>query len=768
MYTNRLSRSRVGYAALLACALGAFAGNVMAADAGVSADPPDRVARISFLRGSVSFQPAGDDQWAEASLNRPLGTGDKVYTDTESRVELEVGAANVRLDQNSTFDLLNLDDSAAQIELTDGVMNLDVRRIGDGESIEVDTPTLAFVVDQPGNYRIDVAPAGDSTMITVLEGAGDVYGENNASYSVRAGNSYRFNDSALHDYEVLDLPRADDFDQWCQSRNTRYEGSVSSRYVAEDVIGYTDLDHNGSWSDVPEYGNVWYPTTVAVDWAPYRSGHWSWIDPWGWTWVDAAAWGFAPFHYGRWAYIGNRWGWCPGERRWGSVYAPALVGFVGGNGWGGASLSIGGGGPIGWFPLGPRDVYVPWYRASRSYFSNINLRNSHGITNVNITNIYNNYSSGRPITNVNYAYRANAAALTAVSRETFVGARPVAGARVRVNDNLLRSAQVASRVRIAPTQASFVAATAARGRAAPPTAVLNRRVIARTAPPVAATPIATRIQAIQRNGAQPLAASRLRQTATAKPGTAAQVRVQVVGNRNAPKPQPLPTRAAAASGANTASERIQPARVVPGGNGRAPANAPAANAAQSNPNVRGQPNAAERGTLPSARFAPHQSNPAATAAQPRGNATTIRGNAATPTVRTQAAPRTDVQNARGSTPIRSQPVERSAPSRIDNAAPSNTPRAVAPRQAVPQPQMRQAPPRAERDMPQQRNVPQPQERAAPQREIRQAPQVRAMPQPQQRSAPPVQRAQPAPRAQPQQRAQPQERGKKDDDDKDRR
>ena len=30
-------------------------------------DPPDRVARLSYLRGDVSFQPSGDDDWVEAN-----------------------------------------------------------------------------------------------------------------------------------------------------------------------------------------------------------------------------------------------------------------------------------------------------------------------------------------------------------------------------------------------------------------------------------------------------------------------------------------------------------------------------------------------------------------------------------------------------------------------------------------------------------------------------------------------------------------------------
>jgi len=763
MYTKRRSNPWA-WCAVLALAVGLSAGAARADD-----DPPDRVARVSFLSGSVSFQPAGDDQWAEASLNRPLVTGDKVYTDKDSRIELEIGSADIRLDQGSTFNLLNLGDDTAQIELTEGTVNLHVRRIGSGQSYEIDTPTLAFVVNQPGNYRVDIAPQGDSTMVTVFDGDGDVYGENNASYSVRAGNTYRFNDSALHDYEVLDLPRGDDFDQWCSSRNQRYERSVSRQYVSEDVIGYADLDDSGSWSTAPEYGNVWYPNTVEADWAPYRSGHWSWIDPWGWTWVDSARWGFAPFHYGRWAYIGNRWGWCPGAYRGGrSIYAPALVAFVGGVG-----ISVGGGGPVGWFPLGPREVYVPWYHGSRNYFTNIN---------------------GRPTTGVNNTYIGN---LTAVSRDAFVGARPVGAARVQINDRELRNAQVVSRLGVAPTQASF-AGNAARGRVAPAAAVMDRRVIARTAPPARSAPIASRIQAIERNGSQPLPASQAR-AIVARPGAnveqnrAVNSRVQLVGQNGAAKPQPLPARGPAAAG-NQRPTVANDRAALPGTRGpQTPTNPANVNrgpvAAPANPGAntvqRGQSNGQDRAALPSSRFAPHTGSPAngnntagpavTRSAQPGANATNRslpnsvqRGSSSTPADRgsaqTQVQRQTMQQRStnptidRGNAPsVQSREIQR-----------SSTPAQNATRN-VQQPQVQ----RSVQQPQVQRSVQQPQYQQ--QRSVQQQPQVqRSVQQPQyqqQRSVQqPVQQPRNVPQQQPrnnpppqQQREQRGERGSKDKD-----
>src|SRR5262249_54200168 len=151
-------------------------------------------------------------------------------------------------------------------------------------------------------------------------------------------------------------------------------------YVPASMIGYEDLDDYGAWDTVPDYGPVWIPR-VGAEWVPYREGHWAWIDPWGWTWIDDEPWGFAPFHYGGWVRISRGRCWVPGRSVARPVYAPALVAFVGGSDWS-ASLSIGE--PIGWFPLGPREVYRPWYRTSPEYVRVVNVPH---VTNVNVTNI---------------------------------------------------------------------------------------------------------------------------------------------------------------------------------------------------------------------------------------------------------------------------------------------------------------------------------------------------------------------------------------------
>ncbi|HET7930087.1 MAG TPA: FecR family protein, partial [Rhodanobacteraceae bacterium] len=423
---------------------------------------PGRVARLAYLSGEVQFAPAGEDDWGAVDLNRPMVLGDRLQTGDDGRAVLELGDASVRIDNDSAFDFLNLSEENVQIELSQGTLNLAVRQLGYGHNFEVDTPTVAFVAGTPGIFRIDNNPDGTGSMVTVFQGSGTVYGANGASRQVQAGQSYRFNDSSLASVDVDSLPQPDDFDRFCESRDSNYSryAQQQQQYVPPDMIGGDQLSEYGQWDDEPQYGNVWYPNSVSANWAPYRDGHWAWIDPWGWTWVDNQPWGFAPFHYGRWVYVRNRWGWLPGPVNVRPVYAPALVAFIGGAGVS-VSLRIGGGnGPVGWFPLGPRDVYVPWFHASHRYFNRVNVTNIRNVyvNQTIINNVYNDYSHDR-YDNLHrynrYAYRNQSYAVTAVPRNVFAGARPVRSAVMRLDRNQLGRLQAIARPGVVPDKASL-------------------------------------------------------------------------------------------------------------------------------------------------------------------------------------------------------------------------------------------------------------------------------------------------------------------------
>ncbi len=480
-----------------------------AAAAPAQVDPPARVARLANTSGNVSFAPAGENNWVQAQLNRPIVTGDKLWTDDKSRAELQVGSSTIRLDYRTNFDFLNLNDQIAQMELTQGTLNLDVWRLGGDGTYEVDTPTIAFIANRVGDYRFDVDPQGGFTTVTVRRGGGEAVGEGGKRVAVEEGQSIRFNDSGLKDYRV-NVSSPDDFDLYCTKRNERHARAPARNYVSEDVVGQEDLDEYGTWESVPQYGHVWYPTTVAVGWAPYHAGHWVWVDPWGWTWVDDAPWGFAPFHYGRWAYVGTRWGWVPGPVAIAPVYAPALVAFVGG---GGFSVSASFGGPIGWFALGPGDVYFPGYYGGSGYFNRVNASNTYINQNV-VNNYYGAWSSGNVNTSQMRFANSNAPrALTAMPASAFAAGRPVATSAVAVNRTTMANARVLPRAMVAPTRASLVAGSAS-ATATPPASAVNRGVVAARAPAAPQPSFAQRQALLQKNAGQPLSMNQMHTLAT--------------------------------------------------------------------------------------------------------------------------------------------------------------------------------------------------------------------------------------------------------------
>ena len=462
-----------------------------------SNDPPGRVARIQYMSGEVSMQPGGVNEWVAASQNRPLTTSDRVWTDKNSKTELSVGDAFLRMNSETSVTLSNVSDNTVQVELDQGTLELTVRHLEGGEIFEVDTPNAAFTVTKNGVYRFDVFPNEDQTWITVRKGQGQATGRGNA-VKINSGQQVRFSSGTSLVHTAESAPNNDGFDDWAKVRDDRLDHSESARYVSPGVIGVQDLDQYGRWQTTPQYGAIWVPTSVPAGWAPYRNGHWAWIDPWGWTWVDDAPWGFAPFHYGRWVSYGGYWGWAPGPIGFGRpYYAPALVGWVGGPGFG---VGFGGAGwgvgvNFGWFALGFGEPFYPWYggwgwghggwyRAgfggfcSRGYFNRVNVTNTH-ITN--ITNITNNYYSNN-IRNTRYVNRNINGAVTAAPKSAFTSGAPINRAGMAVPQSALRNAQAVRTANVNPTREAMLGGRAASNYV-PPRGAVNRPVVTNAPPP---------------------------------------------------------------------------------------------------------------------------------------------------------------------------------------------------------------------------------------------------------------------------------------------
>ena len=446
-------------------------------------DVNQTVARIALISGDVSFSRGDDpDNWQPADRNVPMTLGDRVYTGSRSRLELQVhGGDVIRLGAQTDLAALNLTDDTKQFSVKIGVASFRVRHLSDYETFEVDTPNASVSFEAPGDYRVDVDSNGN-TRVRIRRGSATVAAAG-GQVGVQAGEEMDVYGLDAPRYDIARIPAPDGWDQWVDERESRFARARSYRYVSADIVGADDLDDYGRWQQVPQYGWVWSPSSVDPDWVPYRAGHWMWQDPWGWSWVSAEPWGWAPYHYGRWVVVSRRWCWVPVAPAVRAIaYSPALVAFVGGGpGWS-LSISSGGGGFIGWFPLGPRDPFVPWW-GSRA-----------GMRPTTITNV----------TYVNRTY------VTVVNHNTFVSGGVVTTSWVRDRGVL---GQVASApvlrgpIPVMPTASSLRVAgrTGVAAGSRPPAAIVERSVVVRAAPPPAPPTFQSKLRVIGENQGAPVA-----------------------------------------------------------------------------------------------------------------------------------------------------------------------------------------------------------------------------------------------------------------------
>lgn len=373
---------------------------VLAFSSLVFADPPARVGRLSLAENGVNMRLDNHDPGMPASLNWPISSGAELDTERRGRAEVWIGATAFRLAGGSQLAFPAIDDRQVAAQLQDGTVAVSVMERERSDNLNVTIPEGRVSFLTAGRYRLDVLP--DHSELIVQAGTADfadAYG-NTAVLAGQRAIIYSGSHPRLESNQ-----RQDAFDYWVAERESAALASVSRRYVSSAMTGMQDLDAHGEWRTLPDYGAVWYPRDVNDDWAPYRYGRWAWVEPWGWTWIDQMSWGFAPFHYGRWVRVGERWGWVPGNAATRPVYAPALVAWIGKPGWS-ASFSSGAAPASGWFPLAPREVYVPAFTTSADYVRRVNVSHVRDAAQVDRA-----VQAGAA---ANYLYRASPQAVTVV------------------------------------------------------------------------------------------------------------------------------------------------------------------------------------------------------------------------------------------------------------------------------------------------------------------------------------------------------------------
>jgi hypothetical protein len=436
--------ARVAIAAVLGSAWPALAAD----------EPLARVGRVSFIEGKLAFHAKGDTEWSATPVNYPVAAGGSLRTDPKSRVEIRVGAQTIELSNDTAVEFVRLDRQMMQLAVPQGRIELHLRQLPEGHSVEVDIPRGGVWLLQPGLYDVAAGSPDRPAGIMVLDGSARFVG-GTVDIPMKTGEA-----AAISGTDTLtatnEKAAPDAFVEWCRSRDYKEERLSSPYYVSPAMTGYEELDEHGSWRAVADLGEVWYPRSLPAGWVPYRNGYWIWAPPWGWNWVAYEPWGFAPFHYGRWAYINGAWGWVPGSFVASPVYAPALVAFLADPA---ALLFTAATAPlVGWFPLGPHEAYWPSYTSDPSYIRAVNS----GI--VGDPAGLGTRPTGDPAT-ANAAY-ANRRAATIVPQQTLASGARVAGSALPVSNLAVESARVTAQPPAAQPSAAQPSATRAATAAA--------------------------------------------------------------------------------------------------------------------------------------------------------------------------------------------------------------------------------------------------------------------------------------------------------------
>ncbi len=409
-----------------------------------TADPPARVGWLSNLSGSVSFHSASQDQWVTATQNYPVATGDAVWTQPQAAASVMVDSTRIALSGGTELTAQDIDQSTITAALSQGEVFIDIAALQQGQSVVIATPRGTAQITGNGEYAIYAGDSSTPTYVTAVTGSLQFTGLGASSPQTVGAQQTLVVQGTNPVQAQLGAMQQDQFLTAMLQQTTPPPPPSAAQAPAAcaQMTGAAVLTHYGTWQPQPSVGTVWFPQ-VASTWVPYRDGRWAYVQPWGWTWVDNTPWGFAPFHYGRWAQFGGRWGWVPqpvAEQGYGygggyrPVYAPALVTFLGAAA-GAFTAAAFASGAIGWAPLGIHEPYYPPYRVSPRYFSAYNrayVPNYDSFYKTNVT-IENNRVTYRNVTINNYGNGGrpgeegfNRAGATFVPRDAMLGSRPIA------------------------------------------------------------------------------------------------------------------------------------------------------------------------------------------------------------------------------------------------------------------------------------------------------------------------------------------------------
>ena len=316
-------------------------------------------ARVQMVDGDVLFRTPDTKEWLPASVNTPLDEGDAIWAPAGSRAELQLGDGTVvRLTGGSQLDIIAIEEDFTHLHLASGGIYLQAARNAAKNSLQIDADDTTIIPDARTRLRIDMLPNSQED-VAIFKGSAYVEGNGNRT-KVRTGEHIALEEGHS---ELLPLNSPDDWERWNSERDRIQSHTFTAETnMPDELQAYSgELNSQGRWVQTPEYGMVWHPTVIlSDDWAPYRSGRWIWKGN-DYVWISYENWGWATYHYGRWAVVGGfGWCWVPPAR--GDIFwGPGYVGWYHN------------GSHVGWTPLAPGETFYGHRNYGRH---SINISNS--------------------------------------------------------------------------------------------------------------------------------------------------------------------------------------------------------------------------------------------------------------------------------------------------------------------------------------------------------------------------------------------------------
>jgi hypothetical protein len=278
---------------------------------------PARAARISYVAGEVRL----DSGWGYESVTMNLPVTEHNWLQTRSNgwaeIQMEDGSL-IRLapDTIVTFTQLGRISSGTitTVDLDQGEAEFKILKRADSDfQVTVNNKTIAL--EHSGFFRV-TSTNNDPMEIAVWKGSLSVHDTDSGDQiTVGKDETFVLNPADVAEYALNKGTEADDLDDWSKQRDEALTSYNAANHNTQSPYQYgaSDLDQYGQYTQDPQYGNVWQPYGVSMDWDPFSNGYYA-NSGIGTTWVSSYPWGWMPYRYGRWIFINGRgWCWAPGD-----------------------------------------------------------------------------------------------------------------------------------------------------------------------------------------------------------------------------------------------------------------------------------------------------------------------------------------------------------------------------------------------------------------------------------------------------------------------